>query len=74
MLLLLLDEMNLARIEYYFSDFLSRLEQRRGRKIEDPQRRREVSLLVDGQLREFPFDPLVDCARIDPDVLCDLLD
>jgi uncharacterized coiled-coil DUF342 family protein len=47
MLLLLLDEMNLARIEYYFSDFLSRLEQRRGRKIEDPQRRREVSLLVD---------------------------
>jgi len=47
MLLLLLDEMNLARIEYYFSDFLSRLEQRRGRKIEDEQRRREVSLLVD---------------------------
>ena len=47
MLLLLLDEMNLARIEYYFSDFLSRLEQRRGRKIEDGQRRREVSLLVD---------------------------
>jgi hypothetical protein len=47
MLLLLLDEMNLARIEYYFSDFLSRLEQRRGRKIEDDQRRREVSLIVD---------------------------
>lgn len=47
MLLLLLDEMNLARIEYYFSDFLSRLEQRRGRRIEDDQRRREVSLLVD---------------------------
>ena len=47
MLILLLDEMNLARIEYYFSDFLSRLEQRRGRNIEDAQRRREVSLLVD---------------------------
>jgi predicted nucleic acid-binding Zn-ribbon protein len=47
MLLLLLDEMNLARIEYYFSDFLSRLEQRRGRNIEESQRRREVSLLVD---------------------------
>ena len=47
MLLLLLDEMNLARIEYYFSDFLSRLEQRRGRKLEDDQRRREVSLMVD---------------------------
>ena len=47
MLLLLLDEMNLARIEYYFSDFLSRLEQRRDREINDAQRRREVSLLVD---------------------------
>ena len=47
MLLLLLDEMNLARIEYYFSDFLSRLEQRRGRNVQDAQRRREVSLLVD---------------------------
>ncbi|MGG7566576.1 chromosome segregation ATPase-like protein [Rhodovulum sp. DZ06] len=28
MLLVLLDEMNLARVEYYFSDFLSRLESR----------------------------------------------
>jgi uncharacterized coiled-coil DUF342 family protein len=28
MLMILLDEMNLARIEYYFSDFLSRLESR----------------------------------------------
>ncbi len=61
MLLLLLDEMNLARIEYYFSDFLSRLEQRRGRKIEDAQRRREVSLLVDagslaaGEVSRFIF-------------------
>lgn len=27
--LILLDEMNLARVEYYFSDFLSKLEQRR---------------------------------------------
>ena len=30
MLLVLLDEMNLARVEYYFSEFLSRLELRRG--------------------------------------------
>ena len=30
MLLVLLDEMNLARVEYYFSEFLSRLEERRG--------------------------------------------
>jgi len=28
MLLILLDEMNLARIEYYFSEFLSKLEVR----------------------------------------------
>lgn len=28
--IVLLDEMNLARVEYYFADFLSRLEQRRG--------------------------------------------
>lgn len=30
MLLVLLDEMNLARVEYYFSEFLSKLETRRG--------------------------------------------
>ena len=29
MAMVLLDEMNLARTEYYFSDFLSRLELRR---------------------------------------------
>lgn len=32
MLLVLLDEMNLARVEYYFSEFLSRLE---GRPVAD---------------------------------------
>ena len=31
--LVLLDEMNLAHIELYFADFLSKLEERRGRKI-----------------------------------------
>ncbi len=36
LLMVLLDEMNLARVEYYFSDFLSRLESRpsRGREID----------------------------------------
>lgn len=64
MLLLLLDEMNLARIEYYFSDFLSRLEQRRGRNVDDPQRRRDVSILIDagslpeGQSPRFIFPGL----------------
>src|SRR3546814_6253098 len=32
MLMVLLDEMNLARVEYYFSEFLSRLE---GRPLDD---------------------------------------
>lgn len=31
MVLVLLDEMNLARVEYYFSDFLSKLESRRNK-------------------------------------------
>ena len=35
MLLVLLDEMNLARVEYYFSEFLSKLELRRN--IKDPK-------------------------------------
>lgn len=35
MLLILLDEMNLARVEYYFSDFLSRLESRPDRAEAD---------------------------------------
>jgi predicted nuclease with TOPRIM domain len=48
MLLVLLDEMNLARVEYYFSEFLSRLETRRGI---DPaaageRRKAEISLEV----------------------------
>lgn len=32
MVLVLLDEMNLARVEYYFSDFLSKLETRRNKR------------------------------------------
>ncbi|MCY7331848.1 MAG: AAA family ATPase [Pseudanabaena sp. CAN_BIN31] len=32
MVLVLLDEMNLAKVEYYFSDFLSKLETRRNKK------------------------------------------
>jgi len=35
MLIVLLDEMNLARIEYYFSEFLSKLEMRRNVNIKD---------------------------------------
>lgn len=44
MLLILLDEMNLARVEYYFSEFLSRLETRRGVNLDDPQSRRKAEI------------------------------
>jgi len=53
MLLVLLDEMNLARVEYYFSDFLSRLETRRDVKESNPfdRAKAEISLEM-GSLRE----------------------
>jgi len=48
LLLVLLDEMNLARIEYYFSDFLSVLENRRdGVNLSDKSQRRNAELMLD---------------------------
>jgi hypothetical protein len=47
MLLVLLDEMNLARVEYYFSEFLSRLEARRNLRDDDADGRRRASLTVE---------------------------
>ena len=48
MLLVLLDEMNLARVEYYFSEFLSRLELRRGvDPFQDRGARQLAELLLD---------------------------
>ncbi len=47
MLMVLLDEMNLARVEYYFSDFLSRLETRRGIRTNDPADRAKAELSLD---------------------------
>ena len=44
LLLVLLDEMNLARTEYYFSEFLSRLELRR--VVKEPERNNLVCLLL----------------------------
>lgn len=41
LLMVLLDEMNLARVEYYFSDFLSRLESRPARGKEDSENLRK---------------------------------
>lgn len=46
-LLVLLDEMNLARVEYYFSEFLSRLEIRRTIDEKDADQRRKVSIPLD---------------------------
>ena len=60
-LLVLLGEMNLARVEYYFSEFLSRLEVRPGyRDSENPERRAGACLPIDvrgkkqGSLKLFP--------------------
>jgi hypothetical protein len=55
MLLVLLDEMNLARVEYYFSEFLSKLETRRSilGTEEDARSRDPVEIALDtGSLRE----------------------
>ena len=60
-LLILLDEMNLARVEYYFSEFLSRLELRpRWKDADDDDRRAGACLPIDirgrkqGPLQLFP--------------------
>ena len=46
MLLVLLDEMNLARIEYYFSEFLSKLEMRRNCDVAREEDYRNVSVEI----------------------------
>lgn len=53
MLLVLLDEMNLARVEYYFSEFLSKLETRRDVNEGDNFDRAKAEITLDmGSLRE----------------------
>lgn len=58
MMMVLLDEMNLARVEYYFSDFLSRLESRPARGKESEQNLRkdaEIELEIPNHpVRIFP--------------------
>lgn len=52
MLLVLVDEMNLARVEYYFSEFLSKLEMRRA--VSDPNNsvmRRPAEIELEGAVR-----------------------
>lgn len=63
LLLVLLDEMNLARIEYYFSEFLSRLETRRGIDPTNAEKRKlaEIPLDVGGRRSgEPPMQLFVD--------------
>lgn len=76
MLLVLLDEMNLARIEYYFSDFLSRLETRRDvRQLDSPVERAKAEIALDmGSLakeekpiRLFPGDNVLFTGTMNED-------
>ena len=53
MLLVLLDEMNLSRVEYYFSEFLSRLETRRGIDLNNSEARAKAEIALEmGSLTE----------------------
>ena len=61
MMMIMLDEMNLARVEYYFSDFLSRLESRPRRElvgVENKRKDAEIELEIpdskDETVRLFP--------------------
>ena len=55
MMMILLDEMNLARVEYYFSDFLSRLESRpRPDDIGDPNERKDAEIELEIPNMEHP--------------------
>ncbi len=62
MLLVLLDEMNLARVEYYFSEFLSKLEFRRDIDERSAASRRKAEILLEtgaaaGEAQHLPLFP-----------------
>ena len=71
MLLVLFDEMNLARIEYYFSEFLSRLETRRDIDVTKPEERQKAQLKIEaGQLKDiflFPSNNLLFVGTMNED-------
>lgn len=55
MMMILLDEMNLARVEYYFSDFLSRLESRpRLSAVDDDNERKDAEIELEIPNMENP--------------------
>ncbi|WP_417274028.1 chromosome segregation ATPase-like protein [Celeribacter halophilus] len=60
MMMVLLDEMNLARVEYYFSDFLSRLESR-----PEPKNVRDDALRKDAEI-ELEIPKMLNPPRIFP--------
>ena len=60
MMMILLDEMNLARVEYYFSDFLSRLESRPPRsRIGDENLRKDAEIEFEIPMPEGSRTPRV---------------
>jgi antitoxin component of MazEF toxin-antitoxin module len=62
MLMVLLDEMNLARVEYYFSDFLSRLESRPSAKnVRNAELRKDAEIEL-----EIPMPKGREAPRIFP--------
>ena len=62
MMMILLDEMNLARVEYYFSDFLSRLESRPpANQVSNDNLRKDAEIEL-----EIPMPKGVDAPRIFP--------
>ena len=62
MMMILLDEMNLARVEYYFSDFLSRLESRPPiNRVSDRSLRKDAEIEL-----EIPMPRGMDAPRIFP--------
>jgi MoxR-like ATPase len=60
LLLVLLDEMNLARVEYYFSEFLSRLEVRKSVVANNPASRQNAEIHLDVGGRDRTFSIYVD--------------
>jgi hypothetical protein len=79
-LLVLLDEMNLARVEYYFSEFLSRLELRPHWRDADNKDRRAGACLpidirgrVEGPLQLFPSHNVLFAGTMNDDESTQLL-
>ncbi|MBK5924618.1 chromosome segregation ATPase-like protein [Rhodovulum sulfidophilum] len=55
MMMILLDEMNLARVEYYFSDFLSRLESRpKPEEVGDANERKDAEIELEIPNMQYP--------------------